>query len=238
MAAGFSDRALADALESLTGGADPDLDVSGLLYTLAATSVELVGTHTAGVSISDDQGGSATVASCGLDDRHVTLFSNDLTEGPGAECTKTGDIISRPDLTLDDRAWPDFTALALDLGFRSVHAVPIRTNGHVIGSLVLVQPEPRTLEDATLMLAQAFARVAGVIVLLDRNERSHALVREQLEGALQSRVVIEQAKGYLARHYLESPNDAFNRLRAYARDRNLRIATVASDVIARRLDLS
>lgn len=228
---------LVHAITDLAGVTDTELDVPALLYSLTAIAVDRLDVHSAGVLVCDEDGRTATAATCGRDERHVPLFTHDIDQGPGAECWRRGTSVSSLDLTHEGGRWPTFTPAAIALGFRSVHALPMTSRGHTLGSLTLVQTEPGAFPDPTLTLARSFAQFAGLNVLLDRNERSHAVVREQLQGALDSRVIVEQAKGYLARIYGESPSDAFTRLRGYTRARGLHLVAVAADVVSGTLDL-
>ena len=229
---------LVDAIVDVAGTARPELDVTEVLYSLAATAVDLLDAETAGVQIAGEVGGRlGTAAMCGEDGRYSVLFDDHGDDGPGEESYRRAEVVSWPDLTVDPQRWPTFTARALRLGFHSVHGIPVRTRDHVLGALSLARSEAGPLVEADLAIAQCLATVAAVSIVGDRARHDEAELRRQLEEALQSRILVEQAKGYLARHYHETPNQAFVRLRAYARTHRRRIAAVAEDVVSHRLDL-
>jgi len=131
--------------------------------------------------------------------------------------------------------WPAFAARARDFGVVSVNAVPMRLHDRVLGTLGLFGTEPGVLSDQDLNLAQAFADVASVALIQDSAAVDANRINAQLQHALSSRVIIEQAKGVLAqRGNLEMP-EAFELLRHYARDRNMRLTDVAHQVVSRTL---
>lgn len=228
---------LVEVLADVADATGPDLDVTELLYTVAAGGVDLLDAATASVQIVGDDGTLDTIATCGADARYTQLFANHRSDGPGAESFQRAAVVSEGDLDLAHTPWPAFAAKARSLGFRSVHAVPMRSRDHVLGALSLLRVRPGPLTEAELSIAQCLATVATASIVHDRARRTHAAVRRQLEDALESRIIIEQAKGYLARHHDQSPKDAFARLRSYARGRGLRLAGVATDVVSGRLDL-
>jgi AmiR/NasT family two-component response regulator len=112
----------------------------------------------------------------------------------------------------------------------------MRSRDHVLGGLSLLRTRAGPLIETELVVAQCIATIAALTIIQDRAQRSHERSRQQLEP-LASRVMIEQAKGFLAHHHGETPKEAFTRLRNYSRRRRLRITTVAGEVIAGRLDL-
>jgi GAF domain-containing protein len=229
---------LVEAVADVGGSAGPDLDVADLLYNLADASVDLLDAESASVQIADESGALTTIATCGADDRYIELFADHLNGGPGAESFRRGLVVSSPDLDLDQAQWPAFTTRAHRLGFRSAHGVPLRSRDYLLGGLTLLRTDVGPLSEVDLAIAQCIATVATLTVFHHRLHDSQAEVRDQLEGALKSRVAIEQAKGYLARSHGESPNDAFHRLRSYARGRGLRLVEVADQVVSGALDLS
>jgi hypothetical protein len=134
--------------------------------------------------------------------------------------------------------WPDFSAAATEVGLGSVYALPLRLRSEVIGTLNLFGARHQVLDHEALSLAQGLADVATIGILHERAIRHSELLAEQLQSALTSRVVIEQAKGILAEHSRLDMNVAFDRLRAYARNHNKRLSDLARDVVERRLDIS
>jgi GAF domain-containing protein len=169
--------------------------------------------------------------------RVLELFELQSQEGPCLDCYRTGQPVVNQVLTLPN-SWPQFTVEALAAGFRSVHAFPMRLRGTVIGALNLFHLEPGEMGHADVEAAQALADVATIGILQHRAAREAQILNEQLNGALNSRVVIEQAKGMVAEHEGLNMDEAFSLLRSHARNRNLRLADVARDVISGTLTAS
>ena len=141
------------------------------------------------------------------------------------------------DLAAADGRWPGFAAVALEAGFRSADAVPMRLRSQVIGALNLFRSEPGALSDSDVIVAQALADVATIALLQHRTAVAAEVVNEQLTGALNSRILIEQAKGIIAeRHHLDM-EQAFSRLRSHARNTNQRLSDLADEVVHGTLDL-
>ena len=142
-----------------------------------------------------------------------------------------------PDLSDLAARWPTFVSTVARAGaFRSVHALPLRLRGHAIGALNLFHHLPGPLPPADLALAQALADVATIGILQERSIRHGEVIAEQLQTALNSRVIIEQAKGVVSQRLETTMDAAFDRLRRYARHHNLRLAAVARAVVNRELD--
>jgi ANTAR domain/GAF domain len=165
----------------------------------------------------------------------VELFEVESDEGPCVACFATGQPISDTDLRVVDTRWARFSRRAGAAGFAAVHAVPMRLRDEVIGVLNLFSTQPGSLTDADAFLGRALANVTTIGVLQQRAIHRD-MVTEQLQGALNSRVVIEQAKGVLFERLKLDMHDAFATLRSYARRTNRRLSDVARDVIDDRLD--
>jgi hypothetical protein len=134
------------------------------------------------------------------------------------------------------RRWPEFTARAAEAGFDAVHALPMCLRGDVVGVLTLLDDAPHVLADDDRRLGEALADAATIGLIHERTIRQATTAAEQLQGALNSRVVVEQAKGVLAQKAGIALDEAFVVMRRYARLRGLRLGDVCSDVIAGRLD--
>jgi hypothetical protein len=215
-------------------------DPTGLLAALAAHGTQLLGECSAVVLCALDEHGPAGVTAVGED---LTLLANQAAgwgEGPGSESRRTGRPI--PDTALDgDRAkrdWPRYSARALELGFGRVAALPLRVGPDTLGALVLLGPGSTPLPAELLALGQALSDAAGWALERDRRLRETRVLAGQLEHALTSRIIIEQAKGTLAARHSISVDEAFRILRSHARSHRRRLTEVASEVVERRLDLS
>ena len=141
-------------------------------------------------------------------------------------------IVTSADLEADRGRWPVFVPEALSAGFRSVTAVPLRLRDDVIGGLNMFGVRPMVLTDADMRLAQAMADAATIGILQQRAVHRTSVLAEQLQLALNSRVSIEQAKGVIAERHSVSMDVAFEALRRYARDNNLKLHDVAGGVVS------
>ncbi|MHA6780974.1 GAF and ANTAR domain-containing protein [Pseudonocardia saturnea] len=209
-----------------------DYDIIELLDRLAGYSVELLAADAAGIMLGDAQGTLRLVASTDERSDWMELLQIEADEGPCVQCYRSGAPVSVTDLTEAAVRWPRFVAALAERGtYGSVHALPLRLRGEPIGTLNLFHREPGALPSADLALGQALADVATIGILSERAIRRGEVVNEQLQTALTSRVVIEQAKGVLAERGHLSMSDAFDRLRRFARNRNLRLAEVAREIV-------
>jgi GAF domain-containing protein len=146
--------------------------------------------------------------------------------------------VSSPDLGCDDARWPAFAARAQVVGVSSVHAVPMVVGDSTIGALNLFRYRPGPVDESELAIAASFASAATVAVLHLRDRRATHQLADQLQHALSSRIVIEQAKGYLAKLHDEPPHAAFQRLRSHARRHRQPLTTVARLVIEGQLSVT
>ena len=176
------------------------------------------------------------MASSSEQSRLLELMELHIGQGPCLDCHRTGAPVFVPDLAAQHTRWPGFAEQTLQVGFGAVYALPMRLRQDTIGSLNLFHRDPGTISPATLGLAQALADVATIAILQHRALVASAELSEQLQRALQGRIVIEQAKGVLAgREQIEIPA-AFALMRAYSRHTNRAVRQVAHDVVAGELD--
>jgi GAF domain-containing protein len=168
--------------------------------------------------------------------RVVELFELQSQEGPCLDCYHAGEPVVNQDLAIVNGRWPNFAPVALDAGFRSVHALPMRLRGQVIGALNLFRTDEGVLDTIDVAAGQALADMATITILQHRATLESQIVNEQLSFALNSRIVIEQAKGILAERRSLDMEQAFTLLRTYARSHNLRLIDVAQRIIDRTLD--
>lgn len=210
-----------------------NFDVVDFLQTLTDRCVEVVGTAASGLMLSDQRGSLQVMTATMQRARMLELFELEIQEGPCIDCFNTGNALTNVDLTQPDayKKWPAFTAAAEQAGFGTTHALPMRLRGQVIGALNLFNDKPVVLSDSDLTVAQAMADVATIGLLHQRNTHEKTVLSEQLRTALHSRVLIEQAKGALAAHTNLDLNQAFNKMRAYARNNHLTLTDVATAII-------
>jgi GAF domain-containing protein len=170
--------------------------------------------------------------------RVLELFELQAQEGPCLDSYRTGLPVVNQDLASVDGRWPRFAAEALAAGFHSVHALPMRLRGTVIGALNLFHIDAGDMRPADIEVAQALADVATIAILQHRATLEGQLVNEQLQMALNSRIVIEQAKGMAGERLGLSMEQAFATLRNHARNHNLLLVDVARSVICGTLGAS
>ena len=208
-----------------------DFDVVELLTLLADRCEEVLDVTAAGLMLAAPEGDLRVVASSSEEMRLVELFEIQSQEGPCPDCYRTGEPVLSPDLATDDRRWPRFGPVALEAGFRSVHAIPMRLRGVTIGALNLFRTDVGSLDEADVVAAQALADVATIAVLQHRAAIQAHVVVDQLNHALDSRIMIEQAKGMLAARVGLDMDDAIAWMRNHARSHGLHLVDVAQSII-------
>lgn len=222
---------LAKTFVELADSLVTDFDVVDLLTLLADRCVDVLDVGAAGLMLLGPDGELRVLASSSEAMRVLELFELQSQEGPCLDCYRTGQPVVNQDLATVDGRWPRFASEALGAGFRSVHALPMRLRGEVIGALNLFHIDPGEMRRADVEAAQALADVATIAVLSNRASREVQLINEQLTQALNSRVLIEQAKGVLAERLTIDMEGAFTTLRNHARNHNLKLIDVAQSVI-------
>ena len=212
-----------------------DFDVVELLTLLARRCVEMLDVAAAGLMLVAPEGDLRVVASSSEEMRLVELFELQSDEGPCPECYHTGEPTVTEDLSADDLRWARFGPVAVKAGFLSGHALPMRLRGVTIGALNLFRTERGVLGEADVVAAQALADVATIAILQHRAAAEAHLILDQLNHALTSRIMIEQAKGILSERAGLDMEGAFSWLRHHARDHNLLLIDVAHAIITGEL---
>ena len=231
------ERELTEAFVRLADSLVDDFDVIDLMHVLTDDCVRLLEADAAGLLLADREGVLRVASSSSQQARVVELFQLQADEGPCLDCYRTSNPINEADLAGSGR-WPAFTANALEQGYRAVHAVPLRLRNETVGSLSLFNTRAEALSSADLRVAQAMADVATIALLQDRTLQDQAQLTEQLQTALSSRVIIEQAKGVLAERGGLDPAEAFRRMREHSRACHRRLTDLAREVVSGDLDTS
>lgn len=229
----------ADVVQSLVDMADTltsDYDVVDLLTGLADRCVNLLGVSAAGVMLASPRGDLRLVASSSEAMRVLEVFELQAEEGPCLDAFRTGDRVAHENLHARTGRWPRFATVAVEAGFRSAFALPLRLRDMTIGALNLFSRDETPMDEADVLVARAFADLAAISVLQDRATTEHQRVNEQLNHALTSRVVIEQAKGVIFERAGIDMAEAFSRMRNYARNHNLLLTDVAQAAVDGTLD--
>ena len=228
---------LVEAFVTLADTLVDDYDVVDLLHTLVEKCAALLEASAAGIILSAGDGELEVVASTNERSRLVEILQLRAGSGPCVESFTTGRAVAVSDISLTGEKWPQFRAGALEQGFASMHAVPLRLRATTIGSLNLFWDRTGGLSTGDTNTVQALADVATIGILQERAIRESDIVRQQLQHALSSRVLIEQAKGVVAYTYGIDMGDAFGKIRAYARSNGLPLADVAERIVNRALTL-
>ena len=208
-----------------------NFDVIDVLTLLTSRCVELLDAAAAGILLADSEGHLCVVGASTEQIHLLELFQIQNDEGPCLDCYQTGKLVLHSDLDTDS-PWPAFAAECTSAGFRSVCAVPLRHRARTLGCLNLFMSAPVGLTDQDVALAQALADVASITIVQDQAIRDAAIREGHLQHALTSRIAIEQAKGMIAERNTVDMDEAFTRLRAYARNNNRGLTDVADAVVA------
>lgn len=232
------ERQVTQAFVAVANSLVDTFDVVDLLSGLTTECVRLLDVSSAGLLLADRRQVLHVVAASSEGARHLELFQLQREEGPCLECYRRGAPVSVADIGEHRQRWPQFVAVAMAAGFASVHALPMRLGDRVLGSLGLFGTEIGALDADDLNLGQALSHVASVALVHGRALADKDAVVDQLQTALTSRVVIEQAKGVLAQHGSLEMDEAFAVLRGYSRDHNERLTEVCRAIVSRQLTAS
>ena len=218
------------AVISLVDSLLDDFDVVDLLTELTEQCAQLLDVAAAGLLLADPRRHLHLMAATSEKSRDIELFQLQSDEGPCLDCYATGRAILAADLAADKARWPQFVKAARQAGFASVHAVPMRAGGSVLGALGLFGTKTGELNQADLLVAQTLAHIATVAILQE-HPKTPVTVLSHLRSALTSRIIVEQAKGYVRESLNVSIEDASALLRGYARTHNDHLTEVARLVI-------
>jgi GAF domain-containing protein len=226
-------EAFATLADTLVAG----YDVLDLLQALVEYCHDLLDVDAAGILLANADGDLEVVASTSEASTLVEIMQLDADAGPCLDCFTTRSIVSVPDIDVDAERWPDFRATALAQGINSVYAIPLRLRETIIGTLNLMRNERGELNPYDVRAARALADVATIGILQERSIRDAAAIRVQLQHALSSRIIIEQAKGVVSETSKLSMDAAFGQIRDHARSRQLPLSVVARQLVAGELRL-
>ncbi|MFZ7088448.1 ANTAR domain-containing protein [Curtobacterium sp. RRHDQ10] len=225
---------LVDAFVTLTDTLVADYDVVDLLQSLVDNATGLFDASAAGIMLVNQHQVLEVIVSTSERSNLIGLMQLDAGEGPCVEAFATGATVSVENTTEMHARWPRFAAASALAGYASVHSIPLRLRETTLGSMNLFRETDGTLNEEDARAAQALTDVATISILQQRSVDHATLAQEQLQRALDSRVVIEQAKGFLSQTHDLDMDGAFQLLRQYARSHQLALADVARAVVERR----
>jgi len=208
-----------------------DFDLIEFLHSVAGHAADITGGGAAGVLLTGGDGTLHHVGASGEDARLLELFQIQNAEGPCLDCSRTGQPVVVPDLDQARDRWPSFVPRALAAGMVSVHAFPMRLRDRVIGGLNVFQTHRQELADDDVRVLQALADMATIALIQEQAVSRAEVLTEQLQVALNSRIVLEQAKGAVARTFDITVDEAFALLRAHSRSARRRLTDVAHEVV-------
>lgn len=229
------ERSLVAAFVSIANSLAEGYDVVDLYSGLTSDCVKLLDIASAALLLADGQGTLHLMAASSERARELETFQLQRHEGPCLDCFRDGAPVLVADLAKEQERWPQFVLAAAAAGFASVHALPMRLQDKVLGTLGLFGTQPGALDPEEVHLGQALADVASIALVADRASSDAAAINDQLQTALSSRVVLEQAKGLLAQLGNLDMDSAFAVLRRYAREHQTKLSEIARRLVTREL---
>jgi GAF domain-containing protein len=215
-----------------------DFDVIELMSTLVDRCSELLESSEVGLALADPQGQLRVLASSTERMRVLELIEIQSDEGPCRDCFRAGSRVVNQRLDEVEDRWPRFAAAALSAGFQMVHALPLRLRNETIGAMNIFNANFVELTSQEVNLAQALADAATIGILQERAVRHGVQLAGQLQQALNSRIVVEQAKGVVAERLQIGMDEAFDLMRGYSRGQRRRLSEVAASLIEGSLSVN
>lgn len=209
-----------------------EFDLIEFLQRLATHTSDLFDARAAGLLLADHRGRLQLMAASDERSEMLELFQVQAREGPCQDCFTQGTAVINADLTQAGDRWPTFAPRAVEAGYRSVHAFPLRLRNQTLGALNLFGTDTGRMDATDIRIVQALADVATIGLLQQRAIQRGNDLTDQLQGALNTRIVIEQAKGMVAQAHRITPDQAFDMLRTYCRRNRLGLTDVANRVIS------
>lgn len=230
-------EALFDAFTTLADTLVAGYDVLELLQSLVEYCHDLLDVDSAGILLANPDGDLEVVASTSEANALVEIMQLDADAGPCLESFRARAVVSVPDIGVDSERWPDFTSTARTRGIHSVYAIPLRLRRSTIGTLDLMRNERGEIDPFDVRAAQALADVATIGILQERTIRDASTIRDQLQQALSTRIIIEQATGVVAETEKLSMDEAFACIRGHARAHQTPLSMVARQLVSGEIRL-
>jgi GAF domain-containing protein len=233
------ERTMLEAFVTLADSLVGDYEVNEFLRMLMERCAEVFEVTTAGVMLESADGHLRIAAALSAEMEELEQAEVDNEDGPCHEAYRTGEPVVADDLDTSDVAdrWPRVVDRMREMGLKAVYAFPLRLRDDRIGALNLYRAAPGAFRDEDVRLAQAMADVATIGILQVRKLESAEQRAGQLQHALDSRVVIEQAKGIVSARRDVSVDEAFHAIRRHARSHGRNIHEVARSIIEEGADV-
>lgn len=222
---------LADVFVDVADTLVADFDLIEFIHKVARHAAEVSGCPEVGLLLAAPDGELHNMGAVTEDAQVLELLQLESSEGPCLDCYRTGEPVIVPELGAAIDRWPNFAPRALETGIRSVHAFPLRLRDRVIGAMNVFDRQPGTLGVEETRVARALADVAAIAIIQEQAVTRAEVLNEQLQAALNSRIVIEQAKGAVARSFNVSVDQAFEIIRARARSQRVRLTEFAHRLV-------
>jgi GAF domain-containing protein len=212
-----------------------DFDVVELLDRLVTDCVDLIGASAAGILLLNRDRTLEVMASSNEASRLMEVFQLESHSGPCVDAVLTGQPVAITDHAELQERWPAFAAAVEEVGFTAVYALPMRLRNETIGALNIFNSTQPPLSDFDQRLGQALADIATIAILQQRTVTRASVLAEQLQLALNTRISVEQAKGVIAEYAGVDMGHAFEAIREFARDEQVKLSVVAEQLVSREL---
>lgn len=226
-----SNQRILDVFGTLTQEIVADLDVIDFLSGLTQHCVEILGAAATGFLVVDHRGTLNVMAASTDHAEILDVLYLQAEEGPLLDSVTTGDAVLCEDLTDAAERWPRFVSAATNAGFDATFATPMRLRNDILGGLSVLHTRSVALSPDLVVLAQTLTDIATIALVNERTTRRDELVVEQIQAALNDRILVEQAKGVLAEHLNTTVDKAFRALRHGAQRNGQRLADFARAVV-------
>jgi GAF domain-containing protein len=228
---------LADLFVEVADALVDEFDLVDFLHTVALNAAEVTGSGAVGLMLAD-QNGLGPMAASNQDASLLELFQVQHAVGPCLDCYSAGEEVADVEIAASTEKWPDFAPRAAEMGFVTTHCFPLRLRDQVIGAMNVFRVHRDFLTAEERRVARALADVATIALMQERAIRRAEELTEQLQFALNSRIVVEQAKGAVARALDVDVDQAFDILRRHARRHRMRLTDLGREVLENRQALT
>lgn len=229
---GLLSSELADLAEALRG----DSDLYEGLHRLSVTAAAGLEVDGAGITLQIPSSTTGYVTAADHVTLHVERRQDELQEGACIDALKRGEIVAVSDVAAE-RPWSAFSDVLLDAGFHAAAGVPIAFQGLNIGAVNLYATSTRAWTTEEFKAGRLIAEMAAGYLINNELLRTARTLAQQLQHALESRIIIEQSKGVMSGRYGMTPDAAFEILRSYARTHRRKLRDVAQEVVSGDVDL-